>query len=148
MRRQETGGSIVVTASASSFQRFRLVDYTVAKHGVLGLIRGLHPLLHPTLPIRINGISPSWTATGLAPKEVVESVVPTQTPDVVARSVALLMADGGRHGQLIYSVQGKFSEIEESVFLPAVEGIVGGLSEDAVVERLMAGAGAGGAGVS
>ncbi|KAK7178890.1 hypothetical protein DPSP01_014199 [Paraphaeosphaeria sporulosa] len=140
MRRQETGGSIVVTASASSFQRFRLVDYTMAKHGVLGLIRGLQPLLHPQLPIRINGISPSWTATGLAPKEFIEMVIPTQTPAVVARSVALLMADEMRHGQLIYSVQGKFSEIEESVLLPAAKTIVGDISEDLVLTKVQAAA--------
>ncbi|KAF2442340.1 NAD(P)-binding protein [Karstenula rhodostoma CBS 690.94] len=140
MRRQETGGSIVVTASASSFQRFRLVDYTMAKHGVLGLIRGLQPLLHPQLPIRVNGISPRWTATGLAPKEFIETVIPTQTPAVVARSVALLMADETRHGQLIYSIQGRFSEIEEAVLLPAAERIVGDMSEDLVLTKLQAAA--------
>lgn len=138
MRRQETGGSIIVTASASSFQRFRLVDYTIAKHGVLGLIRGLQPLLHPQLPIRINGISPSWSATGLAPKEFIEMVIPTQTPAVVAKSVALLMADETRHGQLIYSAQGEFSEIEESVLLPAAERVVGDMSEDLVLTKLQA----------
>lgn len=59
MKKQVSGGSVVLTASASSFQRFRLGDYTTAKHGVLGLMRSLEPILHPTLPIRINAIAPS-----------------------------------------------------------------------------------------
>lgn len=142
LRQQEGGGSIVVTASASSFQRFRIVDYTIAKHAVLGIVRGLAPLLHPTLPIRINAISPSWTSTGLVPKDFVESVggVKTQPPEAVARSVAILMADPARHGQLIYSVQGRYSEIEDSILRPAAVRIVGEVDEDLVCAKLQAAA--------
>ena len=39
-----------------------------------------------------------------------ESIV--QSADVVARSVALLMADKRRHGELVYSAAGKFLEME------------------------------------
>ncbi len=139
MRKQESGGSIVLTASASSFQRFRAVDYTTAKHGVLGLMRGLTPLL-VALPqsIRINAISPSWTATGLVPAEFIEKYggVPTQGPEVVARSVAVLMSDKDRAGQLIYSVEGKYFEIEETL-LEAAKRIVGDNNEDLVMARLL-----------
>lgn len=132
--------SITVTASASSFQPFRLVDYATAKHGVLGFMRGLTPLLHPILPIRINAISPSWTITGLCPKGLVEDNLPgveTQEADVVGRSVAILMADPSRHGQLIYSVGGRYSEIEHAVLAKAAEQIVGPESEDVAMRKLI-----------
>ncbi|KAJ9662631.1 hypothetical protein H2198_001303 [Neophaeococcomyces mojaviensis] len=138
LRRQTSGGSIVLTASASSFQRFRIVDYTTAKHAVLGLMRGLVPMLLPDIPIRVNSISPSWTATGIVPKDVVEKVagIATQTPAAVARSVAILMADKQRNGQLIYSVEGKYSEIEGVLLKTAAE-IVGDVNEDLVMAKLL-----------
>lgn len=149
-RRQESGGSIVLTASASSFQRFRAVDYTSAKHAILGLMRGLVPALQPDIPIRVNCIAPSWTTTGLVPEGLVEKVagIGTQTPAVVARSVAILMADGKRNGQLIYSVAGSYSEAED-VLLKAAAHIVGDANEDLVMEKLsraMSGFGVSGSG--
>ena len=121
MRHQEPkGGSIVCTASAAAFQRFRVADYTTAKHGVLGWMRGIVPnLVSQDLPIRVNAIAPSWTITGLVPKEVVDASpdVEWQGPAVVARSVAILMADAKRQGQLIYSWGGKFKEVEDAVLL-------------------------------
>ncbi|KAK5945466.1 hypothetical protein PMZ80_002671 [Knufia obscura] len=138
MRRQGAGGSIVLTASASSFQRFRAVDYTTAKHGVLGFMRGITPLLQPSIPIRVNCIAPSWTTTGLVPEGFIEKTtgVGTQTPNVVARSVAILMADAGRNGQLIYSVEGKYSEAEGTL-LKAAADIVGDVNEDVVMAKLL-----------
>ncbi|KAH8680254.1 hypothetical protein BGZ61DRAFT_358792 [Ilyonectria robusta] len=115
-------GSIVITASASSFQRFGFTDYTVSKHGVLGYMRGLVPslnILHPS--IRINAISPNWTATGIVAKDIVEGIgAKVQGPEVPARSAVLLMADDTRQGQLIYSVHGRYVEIEEAVLLKSV----------------------------
>ena len=35
-----------------------------------------------------------------------------QSPDVVARSVVALMADGERHGDLLYVDRGTFTELE------------------------------------
>lgn len=138
LRKQDKGGSIVLTASASSFQRFRAVDYCVAKHGVLGLMRGLTTILQPDIPIRVNAISPSWTTTGLVPEGIVEKIggIPQQPPHVVARSVAILMADTERSGQLIYSVQGKYSEAEETLLRAAKE-IVGDNNEDLVMAKLL-----------
>lgn len=140
LKKQDKGGSIVLTASASSFQRFRAVDYTTAKHGVLGLMRGLVPILQPDIPIRVNAIAPSWTRTGLLPEGVVEKFtgVPTQSADVPARSVAILMADPQRNCQLIYSVEGRYYEAEETLARAARE-IVGDLNEDVVMEQLLKG---------
>lgn len=133
------GGSIVCTASAAAFQRFRVCDYTSAKHGVLGWMRGIVPNIETQgLPIRVNAISPSWTLTGLVPSGL-EKMMPDvdwQGPDVVARSVALLMADPKRQGQLIYSWGGKFKEVEESTLLPPVVEFVGENDEDKVIAKL------------
>lgn len=138
MRRQELGGSIVLTASASSFQRFRVVDYTTSKHGVLGFMRGINPLLQPNIPIRVNCVAPSWTTTGLVPEGIVEQVagIGTQPPAAVARSVAILMVDDQRNGQLIYSVEGKYSEAEGTLLKAAAE-IVGDANEDLVMAKLL-----------
>ena len=139
MRHQEpAGGSVVVTASASSFQRFRATDYTTAKHGVLGFMRGMVPNLEASGgSIRINGVAPSWTATGIVPADLLDSIgIKSQSPDVVARSVAVLMADEKRQGQLIYSSLGRYSEIEESVLLPQVKVIVGEQSDNEVVSQM------------
>lgn len=143
LRRQSPStGSIVCTASAASFQRFRIADYTAAKHGVLGWMRGVVPNLQSqNLPIRINAISPSWTITGMTPTPAVQALrdlklVEWQGPEVVARSVAVLMADQQRQGQLIYSVAGRYYEIEEAALLPAARGFIGVNDEDKVIEAL------------
>ncbi|KAF2659552.1 NAD(P)-binding protein [Lophiostoma macrostomum CBS 122681] len=122
IRQSGEGGSIVLTASESSFSRFQATDYTVSKHGVLGLLRALTTNLQPstststsTPRIRINAIAPGWTATGILPSLVLDTLGPGayQTPDVVARSVVLLMADKQRHGQMVYSNKGSYYEIED-----------------------------------
>ena len=137
--RERVDYSIVLTASASSYQRFRTTDYTAAKHGVLGLLRGLVPNLlspstnnKPLLPIRVNAIAPSWTRTGIAPGQFLRDLgVPSQGPEVVARCVGLLMADGGRWGEVVYIDQGRFWEIEEAVLLPAAGRVRVGEDEEA-----------------
>ncbi|KAK5133168.1 hypothetical protein LTR08_008104 [Meristemomyces frigidus] len=151
MRHQRLpGGSVVLTASASSFQRFRVADYTTAKHGVLGFMRGVVPnLVSRELPIRVNALAPGWTVTGMVPQAVVEALGGGQGPEVVARSAVLLMADKGRQGQLVYSAQGRYWEVEEGRLLGVGREIVGGGGDDEALERLMktmAEAGVGGEG--
>ncbi|KAJ5440056.1 uncharacterized protein N7458_011054 [Penicillium daleae] len=108
-------GSIVLTASASSFQSFSAVDYTVTKHGVLGMVRGLVYKLETEGKIRLNAVAPSWTKTAMVPLESLQAMgVPVQLPEDVARSVVLLFADENRHGEVIYSAQGKFKEVNKS----------------------------------
>jgi hypothetical protein len=79
-----------------------------------GMLRALRENLYPKLPIRINGIAPSWTATNIIPKAMYDAIGEDaiQSPDVVARSVIVLMADKNRHGELIYSDRGKFWDVE------------------------------------
>jgi hypothetical protein len=85
-----------------------------------GFLRAMSTQLHPKLPIRLNAISPSWTDTSIInmPPEVFTKVnVPLQPPSAVAKSVALLATDANRHGEMIYSVDGNFKEIEEEVLM-------------------------------
>lgn len=135
------GGSVVATASASSFTRFRIVDYTTAKHGVLGFIRGMTAALQAEkLPIRVNGIAPNWTATAIISKETVDFIKATgaavQGPDVVARSVAVLMADEKREGELIYSNGGEYWEIE-GVAMKYAQKIMGNRTSDDDLNRIV-----------
>ncbi|KXJ88216.1 short chain dehydrogenase/reductase [Microdochium bolleyi] len=120
----ETGprwGSIILTASASSFQTFSSGDYTVAKHGVLGVMRSLVTHLSqgvaenaPT-PLRINCIAPSWTDTGVVPGFLLDKAgIPHQSADAVAQSVLFLLADVSRHGNFIYSRNGQYLELGQS----------------------------------
>ncbi|KAJ1333216.1 (S,S)-butanediol dehydrogenase [Microdochium nivale] len=114
-------GSVVLTASASSFQTFSTGDYTVAKHGVLGVMRSLAGQLtkdvadNEPAPLRINCIAPSWTDTGVAPGFLLDKMgVPYQPADVVAQAALLLMADVSRHGQVLYTRGGRHIELEQS----------------------------------
>ncbi|KAF4912217.1 Short-chain dehydrogenase/reductase ATR7 [Colletotrichum viniferum] len=117
MRAREIQGSIVITASVSSWTRFGAVDYTTSKHAVLGFMRGLLP--HTSrlpIPIRINCIAPNWTKSGLVTEEI---VAPTgfglSTPEEVARSVGLLMTDKARNGEVIFVDGGKYWEIGKTL---------------------------------
>lgn len=79
-------------------------------------MRGLHPHLHPKLPIRMNIISPSWTQSAIMPQVVLDILGSTVQPaDTVARAAALLMTDSTRHGQAIYCCQGHYKEVEEAM---------------------------------
>ncbi|KAI6900174.1 hypothetical protein KC318_g8514 [Hortaea werneckii] len=121
--------------------RFRVTDYTTAKHGVLGFMRGLLPALDAAgLPIRVNALAPDWTATGIIPPQLVGILGDQiQGPEVVAKAAALCMVDQARQGQLIYSRGGVHREVEEEVLMPAGREIVGkgGQGDDAMLERMM-----------
>lgn len=101
-------------------------------------MRGIIPNIQEgNLPIRVNAISPSWTLTGLVPTDVIDKLeAEWQSPEQVARSVAILMADEKRQGQLIYSWAGRYMELEEGILLPAVRPIVGLQDEDLAIAKL------------
>lgn len=115
-------GSIVLTASASSFQTFSGGDYVVAKHGVLGVMRSLYNSFQQAgqpgqaLPLRINCIAPSWTDTGVVPGAILKIAgVSFQNTEVVAKSVLSLMADDTKHGHLLYSRCGQYLELGQTL---------------------------------
>ncbi|KAJ6027547.1 hypothetical protein N7499_001003 [Penicillium canescens] len=129
-------GSIVVTASTSSFQNFSAGDYTVTKHGVLGIIRGLEHQIEGK--VRLNAVAPSWTATGMIPSDFIESLgVGVQTPEAVARSVALLFTDQQRHSEVIYSWDGKYQEVNKAKggLLDASEKLLVNIANEETVMR-------------
>jgi NAD(P)-dependent dehydrogenase (short-subunit alcohol dehydrogenase family) len=147
LKKNLNGGSIVMTASGSSFTRFPGADYSacqsssplrcfwaltnpaISKHAVLGILRSLYVPLYPNLPIRINAVAPSWTDTLIMPREVIAALSGGnyQSADVVAQSVVLLMADGKRHGELVHSDKGVYTEMENGKggFHALVKGMFG-----------------------
>ncbi|GKT44318.1 short-chain dehydrogenase/reductase ATR9 [Colletotrichum spaethianum] len=142
MRQQVEGGSIVINGSSTGLQRLRAVDYSTAKHAVLGYGRGLIPLLESAkIPIRVNILAPTWAESNVLPdlKGLMEKVgVEIQPANAVARGAALLMADNSRNGHVIHVQLGRYKEIDESVLLPAFESIKGPdyPSEDEVLRRI------------
>ncbi|KAL4741028.1 hypothetical protein BDV11DRAFT_213694 [Aspergillus similis] len=147
----EPSPCITISASASSFQDFSAADYTVAKHGVLGILRGLYSDLQQEQPnsghdgksprrVRLNAIAPSWTATGIVPGDVLRSLgAHVQKPEDVARSVVMLCNDSRRNGELIYSWEGRYREINrcEGGLLDGVVKILSNVAEEgAVMEKL------------
>ncbi|KAJ4262921.1 hypothetical protein NW762_006534 [Fusarium torreyae] len=142
LRQQPEGGSIVISGSTTGLQRVRAVDYSTAKHGVLGFGRGLIPLIGAAkLPIRVNTLAPSWTDSSVLPslKDLLDSInVELQPASVVARCTAYLMADGSKNGQLIHMERGKYKEIDEALLLPLFDKIKGEdyPFEDDVLRRL------------
>jgi NAD(P)-dependent dehydrogenase (short-subunit alcohol dehydrogenase family) len=114
-----------------------------AKAGVLGFGRSFARLVEVAgLPIRVNTLAPSWTATQVLPdlKTLLAAVSQDcQSPSVVARVAAYLMADKSRHGQLIFISEGKCKEIEKAVLAPAYESIKGDApTDDEVLAKVLA----------
>ncbi|KAL7943589.1 short chain dehydrogenase/reductase [Trichoderma barbatum] len=143
MKEQPEGGSIVLMGSSTGLQPLRAVDYSAAKHGVLGFGRGFAKLAGIAgLPIRVNTLAPSWTTSNVLPdlEGLMREISHVSQPAlVVARAVAYLMADASRHGDLIYIADGKYKEVEKAVLLPAYETIKGegNPSDDDILKRLL-----------
>jgi NAD(P)-dependent dehydrogenase (short-subunit alcohol dehydrogenase family) len=120
-----------------------MVFIACAKHGVLGFGRGLARLMEAaSIPIRINTLAPSWTSTNVLPNVagLMQAVSHrSQSPDVVAKLTAFLMVDEKRHGEVIFVDDGKYTEIEKAVLVPAFEKIKGDApSDDEILKRIVA----------
>lgn len=138
--------SIVLSASASSMQNFGAADYTTAKHGVLGILRGLtDDLAVASCGVRLNAVAPSWTATGLVPREVVEGLgARVQEPEAVARGVLSLFCGTERHEELVYIWDSRYFEInkvEGGLLDAALKVLPLPVSEDEIMRRLKKAAG-------
>lgn len=136
--RPDGSGSIVLTASCSSLENFSAGDYTVTKHGVLGIIRGVGNLMGET--VRLNAIAPSWTDTAMVPTEFVRSWGGLiQSAEAVAKGVVLLFADGTRHQEVIYSWGGRYREVnkaEGGLLSVAGKLLENGVNEERVMQEL------------
>ncbi|KAK1909722.1 hypothetical protein P3342_007894 [Pyrenophora teres f. teres] len=139
----QSEGAIVIMGSSTGLQPVRAIDYSTAKAGVIGFGRSFARLVEVAgLPIRVNTLAPSWTATQVLPnlKDLLAAVSEDcQAPSVVAKVATYLMVDKSRHGELIFVSGGKFTEIEKSILAPAYEKIKGdALSDDAILAKVMA----------
>ncbi|KAJ4370914.1 hypothetical protein N0V86_008608 [Didymella sp. IMI 355093] len=146
MKSQKEGGSIVLMGSSTSLHPVRAIDYSTAKAGVLGFGRGLSVLLSASkVPIRVNSLAPSWTATQVLPDlgDLLKAVnYNAQSTEVVARGAAYLFVDEQRHGEVVFVCEGKYKEIEKAILAPAYEKVKGeGPSDDEVLARIFALAG-------
>lgn len=94
------------------------------------------------MPIRVNTLAPSWTATQVLPDldGLLKAVdYEAQTTDVVARAAAYLFVDGKRHGDVVFVCGGKYKEIEKAILAKAYEEVRGSEpSDDEVLARIMA----------
>ena len=98
----------------------------------------LQPSSYPF--IRLNGIAPSWTATGIVAADILRPFgAIVQEPDDVARSVVCLFTDDTRHGELVYSWGGRYVEVNrcEGGLLEGIARLVPNVAmEGPVLERL------------
>ncbi|OJD36627.1 short-chain dehydrogenase [Diplodia corticola] len=115
-RQQPPGGSILITSSVAGIIGFPELDYSVAKHASHGLARSLAVNLRrvpsQAFPsIRVNCLAPSWTVTSMVPAAVASLGANMQSPQAVARTAALLLADKSRHGETVLVHGGRSVEI-------------------------------------
>lgn len=115
----------------------------IAKAGVLTAGRGFSKLVSVAgLPIRVNTLAPSWTSSQVLPNlDVIMAAINhhTQPASVVAKAVAHLFVNQSRQGDIIFISEGKYTEIEKSILLPAYNTIKGDSpSDDEILERILA----------
>ncbi|KAJ6144620.1 15-hydroxyprostaglandin dehydrogenase [Penicillium chermesinum] len=101
--RKNGGGDLVLTSSIAGFKECGgLPTYTASKHGVIGIMRGLHLTATPE-NIRINVVCPWMTRTRMVlgiEKGWYERGLPVNEPEDVARSIIICATanrgDGGK----------------------------------------------------
>lgn len=99
---RERGGAIVATASLAGLMEFAPDPiYTLSKHAVVGLVRGLAPNLEP-LGITINAVCPGMTDTNIMGADAKAAFraadFPLMAPEQIAAAV-VGAATGGRTGR-------------------------------------------------
>ncbi|KAJ5159896.1 NAD(P)-binding protein [Penicillium canariense] len=129
--RQGGGGDLVLVSSIAGWKECGgLVTYTASKHGVVGIMRGLHLTATPE-NIRVNVICPWMTRTRLVlgiEKGWYERDLPVNEPEDVARSILICATanrglNGRTHqgarlpfaGKMIHVAGGESYEIEDEI---------------------------------
>lgn len=91
MRRQENGGSIILTSSIAAYYEVqRLPIYNALKLALIGLVRTLRSSL-PEDKITINAVAPSATDTPLLPQNPKDALLRASLPVSSTHSVGLAM---------------------------------------------------------
>ncbi|KAJ5397840.1 15-hydroxyprostaglandin dehydrogenase [Penicillium cosmopolitanum] len=129
--RRSGGGDLVLVSSIAGFKECGgLVAYTASKHGVVGIMRGLHLTATPE-NIRVNVICPWMTKTRLVrgiEKGWYEKGLPANEPEDVARSILICATanrgqSGKTHGgarlpfagKILWVAGGESYEIEDGI---------------------------------
>ncbi|KAH0845893.1 putative oxidoreductase,short chain dehydrogenase [Fonsecaea pedrosoi] len=114
------GGVIVSTVSRSGYDCQAIAEYAVAKHGMIGLMRGLRNHT-PAWNVRLNSIAPHITDTAatrsvewLIPK-LKEVGIPVSTVEETARAAAFLAANEAYNGCTISIMGSEYRELESGV---------------------------------
>jgi len=114
--RKTGGGSVSITGSAASYLGEGIPMYMTAKHGVLGLTRGLSKMLKP-LNITINLVAPYFTESNLMFPDVrdfcTRKNIPVSDPSSVAKALAYNALKGGDWtGKGVWVAADKWAELE------------------------------------
>ncbi|KAJ6134078.1 NAD(P)-binding protein [Penicillium sp. IBT 18751x] len=129
--RQAGGGDLVLVSSIAGFKECGgLVTYTASKHGVIGVMRGLHLTATPQ-NIRVNVVCPWMTRTRMVlgiEKGWYERGLPVNEPEDVGRAILICATanrgtDGLTHqgarlpfaGKIVYVSGGESYEIEDAL---------------------------------
>jgi NAD(P)-dependent dehydrogenase (short-subunit alcohol dehydrogenase family) len=114
------GGVIVSTVSRSGYDCQSIPVYAAAKHGMIGLMRGLRPHT-PTWNIRINSLAPHVTDTAAVRSvpDLIPSLIrvgiPVSSVEETARAAAFLAADESYNGCTISVMGSEYRELESGV---------------------------------
>lgn len=96
--------SILLVASTSSyFGGTGVAAYVASKHGVLGLLRACQNVARAH-GVRVNAVAPFLTPTHITAgfaRQWDEAGLEKNSPEAVARAVALVALDGGRQGNCV-----------------------------------------------
>ncbi|EJU00137.1 short chain dehydrogenase/ reductase [Dacryopinax primogenitus] len=119
MKKQQEGGSIVMTGSTASYLGEPIPQYTTAKHGLLGLMRATKKnlLKHG---ITINLVCPWMTESNLMFDSLREALIkhhiPINDPTSIGKALAYSAVSGQDWtGRTIYVADNTFTEIESKV---------------------------------
>lgn len=116
---QPHGGGLVLTGSTSSYnERPNLPLYSMAKHGVIGLMRALRQNA-PADSINVGAIAPGGTQTRLFTSDAASAFrslgIPVNKASSVALAAVYLASNPATNGKALTVIGDKFTEVEDSI---------------------------------